>query len=170
MSFVLFAPLCLGSGTVRFIGLFTNVESHGDGESCSGYNIDLYEYENSIIGRIDYYPGRCFDPSSGMLEKASYEPATGQISFSAKVTTGLYFSKKHKNVPSREYYSFTGILKDSSISGTLKFTNMLDPDLSPADVNISLKKTEQTSLREHRSKEQWDAAMKDILKFRGPKW
>lgn len=154
----------------RFIplGQFSNyrfTEEHQYGAA-----VQLWKEGTSIFGLFSYSEGLAGDTPTGMLEKVSYEPVTGRISFSAKLTLGLHFCKDHNNLPSRDFFSFSGILKGSSISGTLRHADSLHPDQAPTEEIIVLKKIDEASLGQYRSQEQWEAAMKDILKFRGPKW
>ncbi len=57
-----------------------------------------------------------------------------------------------------------------SLSGTLRHADNLHQEQAPTEEKIVLKKSDEWVVTQYRNREHWEAAMKDILKFRGPEW
>ena len=43
-------------------------------------------------------------------------------------------------------------------------------ELNPKKEDVVLKKSDQWVITQYQSREQWEVAMKNMLKYRGPKW
>jgi hypothetical protein len=110
------------------------------------------------------------DTPTGVLENVSYDPGTGRISFIAKLTMGLHGCKAHSNVFSQDIFRFDGVLLDNSLAGTLKHSDNLHHERAPTEETITLKKSDSWIVAEYPDRKQWEADIKRILIFRGPKW
>ena len=71
---------------VTVLGEFSNRK--GDGEHAWGYSVDLWKHEGRIIGMIcgTQYLMLNGSPPTGLLENVQYDPKTGRMSFSAKLS------------------------------------------------------------------------------------
>lgn len=135
-----------------------------------GVKVKLWEDGETVLGLFSYSRGLAGDTPTGMLENVSFDRTTGKISFIAKLTMGAHYCKIHDDVPSRDLFSFEGVVNKSSIFGKLKHADGLHLDKPPTEENIILKKTEEVELVSYRSRSELETSMKSILKFRGPKW
>jgi hypothetical protein len=109
---------------IKAIGCFANVRS--DGEHAYGYSVRLWARGMEIIGVIDYHQGLLADPPMGVLTDVQYDPATGKISFEAKLTSGLHYCREHKGVPSQDLLSFQGFLGADGLEGDIVLKDQLD--------------------------------------------
>jgi hypothetical protein len=135
-----------------------------------GAEVQLWRDGTAVIGLFSYADGLAGDTPAGTLEKVSFDPGTGRLAFSTRLTTGVHFCLVHHNVPSRDLFVFSGILEGTSVSGTLTRVDSLHPDRAPTTEHVVLTKTDGGTVGQYETREQWDAAMKEVLKFRGPKW
>jgi hypothetical protein len=62
------------------------------------------------------------------------------------------------------------VLSELSLSGTLIHANNLHQELNPEKEDVVLKKSDEWVIAQYQSREQWEVAMKNMLKFRGPEW
>lgn len=150
------------------LGQFSNyrfTEEHQYGEE-----VELWEEGKTVLGLFSYSQGLAGDTPTGMLENVSFDRATGRFSFNAKLTMGAHYCKIHNNVPSRDWFSFEGVINKSSIFGKLKHADGLHLDKAPTEENILLKKTDEVELISYRNRSEWETSMKSILKLLGPKW
>jgi hypothetical protein len=136
-----------------------------------GAEVDLLEEGKTVLGLFSYSQGLAGDTPTGLLENVIFDRASGKISFTAKLTMGWHYCNIHNNVPARDLFSFEGIINKSTISGKLKHVDGYHPNTTPTQENIVLMKTEDVDkIFSYRSRSEWEASMKRILKFRGPRW
>ena len=135
-----------------------------------GAEVKLWEEGKTVLGTFSYSQGLAGDTPTGLLENISIDRATGKISFIARLTMGAHYCKTHNNVPSRDLFSFEGVISKTAISGKLKHADGLHLNIAPTEENVVLKKTDEVDIFTYKSKSEWEASMKGILKFRGPKW
>ena len=135
-----------------------------------GAEVELWEDGKTILGTFSYSQGLAGDTPTGLLENISIDRATGKISFIAKLTMGAHYCKIHNNVPSRDLFSFEGVISKTAITGKLKHADGLHLNMAPTEENVVLKKADEVDLFTYQSRSEWEASMKGILKFRGPKW
>ena len=135
-----------------------------------GAQVELWKDGSSLVGRFYYSEGLIGDVPVGLLEKIEFDPVTGKIAFSAKLTRGEHSCRIHKNVPGRDLYNFEGVLTATSISGILKHADGLHPEQAPTEEKTVLQKLDAASIIQYQSREEWESATKTILRYRGPKW
>lgn len=135
-----------------------------------GAEIELWEDGKTILGTFSYSQGLAGDTPTGLLENISIDRATWKISFIAKLTMGAHYCKTHDNVPNRDLFSFEGVISKTAIAGKLKHSDGLHLNMAPTEENIVLEKADEADIFTYKSRSEWEASMKSILKFRGPKW
>ena len=141
-------------------------------EHAYGYTAELWREQNRIFGFFLSSQGLIGDTPTGLLEDVRYDPRTGEITFQARLTTGLFSNREFHMVPSRDVYRFKGMLKGRHIIGTLEIANALTPTEGPRREKIKLTLSEKESevMIEAQSYVEWREKADEILKFRGPKW
>lgn len=150
------------------LGMFSNyqyTEEHQYGSA-----VELWREGNTLFGLFSNSEGLMGDTTTGLLEKIKYDPTTGHISFTARLTMGIHSCKVHKNIPSQDIYSFDGVLSKASLTGTLMYYVNLHQDQPPNKEKVVLKKADGWEITQYSSREKWDVEIKNIPKFRGPKW
>lgn len=151
------------------VGAFSNMRFTA--EHQYGMEIHLWKDDNGLVGLVFYSAGHLMgDPPTGLMENITYDSTTGSISFTAKLTTGQHLCAVHKNTLSRDVLGFQGRISASSVSGVLKRSDALHPETLPIEENVILKPLQAADQLRYRSRADWEAASKQILKFRGPKW
>ena len=152
------------------VGAFSNVRYTA--EHAYGYTAELWREQNRIFGFFLSSQGLMGDTPTGLLEDVRYEPRTGEITFQARLTTGLFSNREFHMVPSRYVYRFKGILKRRHMIGTLEIANALTPTEAPSREKIKLKLSQKESevMIDAQSYIEWREKADEILKFRGPKW
>lgn len=157
------------SSSIIGIGMFSNfrfTEEHQYGAS-----VQLWREGDALFGLFSYSQGLIGDTPAGMLEKVTFDPKTGRISFTARLTMGMHGCKLHNNVHSQDVFHFDGVLSELSLSGILIHADNLHQELNPKKEEVVLKKSDEWVITQYQSREQWKVAMmKNMLKFRGPKW
>lgn len=158
-----------GKPAIAVQGRFTNMR-YTD-EHAYGYSVELWRGEMAMMGLFLTSEGLQGDNPAGLLEKVSFDANTGALSFEARLSTGVVYSKEHDGVPSRDLFRFTGVLKGRQLRGRLERLDMLDPQPSPKTEQIVLRREGSASgMTAYESYAEWKKAMDEILKFRGPKW
>jgi hypothetical protein len=150
------------------LGAFSNFRFTEEHQYGAG--VQLWREGEAVFGLFSYSQGLIGDTPAGVVEKVSFDPKTGHISFTARLTMGMHGCKVHSNVPSQDVFHFDGVLSNMSLSGTLRYTDNLHQELAPTEENVVLKKSDDWVVTQYRTREQWEAGVKDILKSRGPKW
>jgi len=137
-----------------------------------GSEVQLWKEGTDLFGLFSYAEGLMGDTPIGLLEDVKYDPASGTIAFRSRLTTGQHFCKVHNNVPSRDVFFFQGTLTNSSLTGVLKRSDALHPENPAREEKVSLKKMagEAWDQPSYDSRAGWEAAVKQILTLRGPKW
>lgn len=155
---------------VNVVGEFTNIES--DGEHEWGYSVQIWRQGDKIYGLISgQSTSRLIgDSPTGLLEKVNYDSKSGKLSFTAKLTLGL-FAGEH----SRDVYEFNGMLTKKKLVGDLLATNELCPDKCPENHKLSLPRSKELSsemeeFNTYKSYAEWKEYADKILSFRGPDW
>ncbi len=156
------------SQKVTYLGAFSNYRFTE--EHQYGIGVQIWQEGTDLFGLFSNSQGLMGDTPTGLLEKISFNSKTGHIAFTAKLTMGLHSCKIHERVPSQDIFHFEGALSNMSLSGTLRHADNLHQEQAPTEEKIVLKKSEELVVTQYRNREQWEAEMKDILKFRGPKW
>ena len=159
------------TSTVKVLGNFSNVKhAHGD---AFGYSLKLWQEEDQMFGLLLVYTGAPSDPPTGILEKLKLEPRNRRLSFSARLSTGIVYAKDHDGVPSRDRFTFTGVLTRNQVSGTLTRSDELFPNERATSVRIKLRRSElltDVMLPPPPTYSAWKTWADEILERRGPKW
>jgi hypothetical protein len=156
------------SQKTTFIGGFSNFRFTTEHQYGAG--VQLWQVGDDILGTFGYSEGLAGDTPTGLLENIFFDKVTRKISFSAKLTTGIHGCSDHDNIYSRNLFTFTGILKKSSITGVLNQFDALHPGSKPKILKITLKKEKNEGLFEYKNREEWESQTREMLKLRGPKW
>lgn len=159
------------AGTVKVLGNFSGVKhAHGD---AFGYALDLWKEGGRVFGLLLVYTGPPADPPTGILEDVKFDPRSGQLSFSARLSTGIVYSRGYSGVPSRDRFTFKGVLKRTQVIGTLTRSNELFPSERPRSEKVRLRRSEvltQVMIPPPETYTAWKNWADEILRRRGPKW
>lgn len=152
------------------IGAFSNMRYTS--EHAYGYTAELWREQNRIFGFFLWSEGLMGDTPTGLLEDVTYDPRTGNLSFLARLTTGLFSNRQFSMVPSRDIVRLRGTLKGRHLKGTLEISNALTPEDAPKreKIELTLSKKESELMIDANSYGDWKLQADTILKFRGPKW
>lgn len=153
---------------IRAIGEFSNIRYTA--EHAYGYAVELWRDGDSVIGLFLVSEGLQGDTPTGMLANQRFDSRTGALSFTAKLTTGLAVFPGGRQEPSRELFEFSGTLKATVLTGTLKRSDLLRPSRSGPPERVQLKIQPQAAMLPAGSYAEWKRQADEILKRRGPKW
>ena len=152
-------------------GSWSNVVVSTSGDPhASGYEVDLWKNNGTVVGFMFEYVGPVADPPIGPLQELKFDPQSGSLSFSAKMTTGVSYSIAHKGgAPSRELYLFTGTLRATDLSGVLERQDHLNG--GSVTSHVTLKGSAHTDpFWNEKTFKEWQAFYAPILRSRGPRW
>jgi hypothetical protein len=165
-------PQVSPSDPIKVLGDFQHI-THTT-EDAFGYSLQLWKQGNQVFGLLFVYLGPPSDPPAGLLEDVKFDPRTKQLSFSARLSTGVRSSGAGKwDVPSRDRYSFRGVLSGREVVGTLKESDDLSPKISPRSKRIRLRRSVNSSELMNpppATYSAWKTWADEILERRGPKW
>lgn len=140
-------------------------------EHAYGYAVELWRHNKTIVGLFLASEGLEGDTPAGLLEKLSFEEKTGDLSFEAKLSIGIVYSKQHDGVPSRDLFRFKGTLKGNQLRGRLERLDMLADKPVPQAEQVFLRREKPSSdVLAYKSYVDWKQSIDEILKFRGPEW
>jgi len=153
---------------VEEVGDFSNMRFTE--EHQYGYEVRLWKQGDNFFGLFSASAGLAGDTPTGLLEKISFVPSSGKLSFTARLTTGMTFVHD-KETPSHDLFEFDGLLNGHSVSGNLKHQDMLFPALKPEIEKIKLQRqpTEATEPMPATYLE-WRHELDPMLKRLGPRW
>jgi hypothetical protein len=152
---------------IRAIGQFSNIryiEEHAD-----GYAIDLWRDGDSVIGLFHVAAGFQRDTPTGMLDNVKFNSRTGALSFSARLTTGVEFLPGGRQEPSLDLFEFSGVLKRTILSGTLKRSDLREPSRKGTQERVDLEIQSQADLLPAVNYADWKLRADEVLKRLGPK-
>jgi hypothetical protein len=156
---------------IEVVGSFSNVKhTH---EDAFGYVVKLWKRGNQLFGLFLVYSGPPADPPTGILENIKFNPQTRQLSFSARLSTGVVYSREYSGVPSRDRFTFEGVLTLRQVSGSLTRSNDLFPHQESTSERIRLRRSEsltQLMLPPPPTYPAWKTSADEILRRLGPKW
>jgi hypothetical protein len=151
-----------------FLGEFSNVRHSADHEY--GYSIQLWRDKDKLFGLFSAANGLAGDSPVGLLDDVQFDPVTGKLSFTAKLTAGVIYMGQGKQDPSHDLFSFKGSFVHNVISGALTHEEKHQTIPRPVVSRIRLTKLEDANAVEASSYEDWKQSVDPILKRRGPKW
>ncbi|MBI4165151.1 MAG: hypothetical protein HY508_05385 [Acidobacteria bacterium] len=155
--------------SVDVVGRYTNMRYTE--EHAYGYAVELWRHENAMIGLFLATEGLDVDIPAGLLEKVTYDEKTGALSFEARLSIGVVYSKEYNGAPSRDLFRFRGSLKKNQLRGQLERLDLLEPHSAAKTEQIILRRKQSASdMTAFKSYADWRDAKGEILKFRGPKW
>ena len=153
---------------LRAVGDFSNMRFTE--EHAYGYAVDLWRDGDSVVGLFLASEGLQGDTPTGMLENVKFNPRTGALSFTAKLTTGVTLLPGGGQEPSRDLFEFSGTLKSAVLTGMLKHSDARQPARPASRETVQLKLQSQAFLLPASSYAEWKLQAGEILKRRGPKW
>ena len=156
------------AGTVKFLGEFSNVRYTT--EHAYGYGVQLWQEEDRLFGLFFAASGPAEDFPAGLLEDVRLNPATMELSFSAKLSAGVDYLGQGKQEPSHDFFTFRGSLHRNFLSGVLTRIDKVQPKSAPTTEQLRLKRFRNSEAIEASSYEDWKQKADKILKLRGPKW
>jgi hypothetical protein len=149
-------------------GTFSNYQYTDEHQYGAG--VQIWQEGSGLFGIFANAQGLIGDTPTGVLENISFDSKTGRISFTAKLTMGLHSCKTHENIPSQDIFNFAGVLTATTLAGTLQHADKLHQENVPTEEKVVLEKSEDWIVTQFQNREQWKAAVTNILKLRGPKW
>jgi hypothetical protein len=106
-----------------------------------------------------------------MLENVRFDSRTGALSFTAKLTIGgAIDTPSFRQEASRDLFEFSGTLKATVLSGTLKRSDLRQPLRPGSRERVQLKIRPPDGAFPAGSYAEWKRRADEILKARGPKW
>ena len=159
------------AGKVDVLGAFSHI-THAEGDAF-GYTVELWKEGDQIFGLLLAYVGPPADPPTGILEDVKFDPKTRRLSFTARMTTGLLYSREYAGVPSHDRFSFKGVLTRKRLVGVLRQSDDLSPSFQPTSKRITLRWSAfstELMVPPPQTYSAWRSWADEILKFRGPKW
>ncbi|WP_316681048.1 hypothetical protein [Ralstonia flaminis] len=107
--------------SARHLGFFTNQKTVGsnDDPHTEGYALDLYQEEQRVFGKFCVSTG--IETPCGIIEDAKIRPSTGIITFRAKLSTGIEFTRDSgsQGRPSRDLFEFAGTISNDAVKGRI---------------------------------------------------
>lgn len=153
---------------LAFMGEFSNVRHTA--EHAYGYSVQLWRESDKVFGLFTAASGPATDVPCGLLEDVRFDPATGALSFTAKLSVATIYLGKGRQEPTHDRFTFKGTLRDNALAGVLTHVDELQPKSKPTSKRLRLPRTSTPSTIEAATHEDWKRAADAILKARGPKW
>ncbi len=165
-SSLLTAAICNAAEQVSPIGSYRSMRLTD--EHCDGYEIKLWRFENTALGILNYCAGLVDTRSFGSLEDTKFDPVTGELEFSARLTVGMDYLPGGES-PSKDFWTFRGKLSGGKLSGTLVKVDKNYPTRPPQQTRLSLKESRE-KLKSFPSREDWKRSTAAESSGNGPKW
>jgi hypothetical protein len=155
---------------VEVVGHFLKVKHAGD--DAFGYSLRLWKEGNQVFGLLGVYIGAPADPPIGILEDVKFDLRTRQFSFSARLSIGWVYAGGTWNNPTRDRYSFSGVLTRREVTGILKHSDEFRPTDPPTSERIRLRRSVDATqtMSEPTSFSEWKTYADKILRRSGPRW
>lgn len=154
---------------IRAIGEFANFRSTDT--RTYRCDVELWRDGDSVIGLFFAAEGFDADMPAGMLENAKLDSRTGVLSFTAKLTiAGAIDLPGLRQEASRDLFEFSGTLKATVLSGTLKRSDLRQPLRPGSREHVQLRMRPPDGSFPAVSYAEWKRLADEILKARGPKW
>ena len=155
---------------VTVIGEFSNMQFTA--EHAYGYTVQLWRQDAAVFGLFLASAGLAGDTPTGSLDNVKFDARSGRLSFQAKLTLGAQLDASGKQQPSRDFFAFEGTLKPGELTGSVKHTDAVHPNVKTAVEQVTLRRQsgDLMSMLTRGSYTAWRANVAEILKRRGPKW
>lgn len=152
---------------IRVLGEFSNVRITA--EHSYGYAVDLWRVDNSVAGLLMVPNGLQGDPPTEVLDRVKFDPRTGALSFTAKMTTGCNMLPGGKMTPARESFEFSGVLSDDVVKGKMTRTDLDRAGRSPEVVSVELAKGPAPPTLQAGSYTEWKENAEELVRDREPR-
>jgi hypothetical protein len=106
-----------GAAPVAVVGEFSNMRYTA--EHAYGYTVQLWREGDRLFGLFLCSEGLAGDTPTGMRDAVEADPATGKLSFRAKLTTGVAYLGAGQEAPSRDLFEFRRRLEKTVLAGRL---------------------------------------------------
>ena len=150
------------------IGAFSNMRYTA--EHAYGEAVLLWRAGNCIFGLFESAQGLQSDTPIGELQDVTYNLNTGELRFSAKLTTGVIAGLSTPPQPSRDLFTFNGTLGTTRLTGGLAHSTQVDPKPPVRTVMLTLSPRDAEFMGGSATYGAWREKWEPILKRRGPKW
>jgi hypothetical protein len=151
------------------IGAFSNMrytEEHQYGEA-----VLLWRSGDCIFGLFASAQGLQGDTPIGELQDVTYNPNTGALKFGAKLTLGVIAGPASPTPqPSRDLFTFDGMLGAARLTGALMQANQLDPRPPARNIVLTASSRDAEFMSGSATYGAWREKWEPILRRRGPKW
>ena len=170
-TFVSIALACDGKSSIpiRLIGRYSNwrfTEEHQ-----YGYKVELWSQGGLRFGTFSASNGLQGDTPIGLLEDVRFDPKSGALEFSARLTMGVVVQNDGKQVPSRDRFRFHGRLSNQRLVGTVLREDALSVGRkSSSSERVVLKRERDQEVSPPPTCGLWLERTLAALKFRGPRW
>lgn len=138
---------------IAVVGEFSNMRFTA--EHAYGYTVQLWREGDRLFGLFLCSEGLAGDTPAGMLDAVEFDPASGKVSFRARLTTGIAFLGPGRQAPSRDLFDFRGRLEKTSLAGTLTRSDLLHPKAAPQVQQVRLRKQASSEMTSPASYAEW---------------
>jgi hypothetical protein len=140
-------------------------------EHAYGETVWLWRAGDCLFGLFESAQGLQGDTPIGELQDVTHSPNTGELRFSAKLTTGLVSrGALTASQPSQDLFRFVGTLSATQLAGALTHTNQVDSTSPVRTITLTASGRDADSMRGSATYGAWREKWEPILKWRGPKW
>ena len=154
---------------ISAVGAFSNMRFTK--EHAYGETVLLWRAGDCIFGLFESSQGLQGDTPIGELHDVTYNPDTGALKFTAKLTTGVITGPASPTgEPSRDLFTFDGFLGPSRLTGALIHATQLDPRPPARNIALGASVRDAEFMRGSATYGAWREKWEPILKLRGPKW
>ncbi len=150
------------------IGAFSNMRYTA--EHAYGETVLLWRSGNCVFGLFESAQGLQGDTPIGELQDLTYNPNTGDLRFSARLTTGVIAGPSTPHQPSRDLFTFDGTLGTTRLTGGLIHATQVEPKPPVRTVMLTPSARDAEFMRGSAMYGAWREKWEPILKARGPKW
>lgn len=168
LTLVVTAGAGKGATAFHFMGDFSNVRHTP--EHAYGYRLQLWREGERLVGLFSDASGQAADTPVGLIEDVHFNPASGSLTFHAKLSVASVYAGKGKQEPTHDLFTFKGTVRDNEVRGILTHADRSRPGMRANIKGLQLQKTNTGAMVEASSYDEWKRAVDDILKVRGPKW
>lgn len=172
--FFLFAEPILATDSFDQLGAWSGVTiSETEDPHASGFQIELWEHGEDLVGVMMLYVGPVADPPLGELEEVEYDRKSGELRFKAKMSIGAIRGEEPGSwIPSHDLYTFDGWIEKNALTGDLiqRVMNTDPPATNHQRIELRRLDAEEETTVQADSYETWRAWLDAALEARGSKW
>lgn len=150
LTFFFVVAQAVDSQKINALGMYSNFRFTEEHQYGAG--VQLWQEGEALFGLFSYSQGLMGDTPAGVLESVAFDPKTGRLSFSARLTMGLHGCKFHNNVPSQDVFHFDGVFLNDSLSGTLRHSDNLHQEQALTEETIILRKSDDWVVTQYRNR------------------